>query len=192
MRKIVPLLLLVVALGACKRREQPAAVTQTGTQAQTQTTTGSAPATTTGVEVGATMPEYTAARLDGAPFDLTKERGQVVLLNLWATWCAPCRLEMPDLQALHDKYSARGFKVVGVSIDQGGAETVKPFIAEEKITYPIVVDPDEKMAAILNTSVLPVTLLLDRNGKILWKRPGQIDPRDPKMIEAIERAIGKG
>lgn len=189
MRKIVPLLLLVVAIGACKRREQPAAVTQTGTQAPTAT----APATTTtGVEVGATMPEYTATLLDGAPYDLAKERGQVVLLNLWATWCAPCRSEMPDLQALHNKYSARGFKVVGVSIDQGGAETVKPFIAEEKITYPIVVDPDERMAAILNTSVLPVTLLLDRNGKILWKRPGQIDPLDRLDHLRIARAVGKG
>lgn len=186
MRKIVPLLLLVTLLGACKRREQPVAATQTGTQ------TASAPATTTSVEVGAAMPEYAATLLDGTPFVLSNERGHVVLVNLWATWCAPCRLEMPDLQALHNRYSARGFKVIGVSVDQGGADTVKSFIAEQKITYPIVLDPDEKMAAILNTTVLPVTILVDRNGRIVWRWPGQIDPRDPKMIQAIERAVGKG
>ena len=83
------------------------------------------------------MPAYSTETLDGKHFDVAAERGNVVLLNLWATWCVPCRYEIPELQALHNRYASRGFKVIGVSLDESGADTVKQFVSEEKITYPI-------------------------------------------------------
>ena len=90
---------------------------------------------------GSPIGDYKAKWLDGSTFDLAKERGNVVFLNVWATWCGPCRYEIPELDKLHAKYASRGFKVVGVSVDEGGIPEVKPFVEEQKIGYPIVIDP---------------------------------------------------
>src|SRR5216110_2889112 len=124
--------------------------------------------------VGAKMPGYHAKLLDGSAFDLTAQRGNVVFLNLWATWCGPCRFEIPELEKMHAKYAARGFEVVGVSVDEGGADAVTPFVKEQTIGYPIVLDPSGKIANILQTTVLPTSVLIDRNGKIVWRRIGAL------------------
>ena len=69
-----------------------------------------------------------------------------MLLDFWATWCVPCKKSMPELQALHDKYAARGFRVVGISIDEGGASKVKKYVKSKKLTYPIAVDSEKSPA----------------------------------------------
>ena len=143
-------------------------------------------------DVGATMPPYQATLLDGKPFDLAAERGRnVVFLNLWATWCGPCRFEIPELEKMHAKYAARGFEVVGVSVDEGGAEAVKPFAKEQTIGYPIALDPSGKIANILQTTVLPTSVLIDRNGKIVWRRIGALMGPDATLDAAIEKALAK-
>src|SRR6266581_3056455 len=90
-------------------------------------------------EAGDVMPPYAAKLLDGKSFDVAAEKGNVVLLNVWATWCGPCRFETPELQKLHEKYGSRGLKIVGVSVDEGGDAGVKDFVKENKVTYPIAV-----------------------------------------------------
>ena len=138
------------------------------------------------------MPAYQAALLDGKPFDLAAERpGKVVFLNVWATWCGPCRFEIPELEKMHAKYAARGFEVVGVSVDENGAEAVKPFVSEQSIGYPIVLDPPGKIANVLQTTVLPTSVLIDRNGKIVWRRIGALMGPDATLDAAIEKALGK-
>ena len=92
------------------------------------------------------MPAYTAKTLGGAPYDLASEKGSVVLVNVWATWCGPCRFEIPELQKMHDEFGKRGFKVVGVSLDEGGPEGVQEFIKQNQMSYPVVLDPDQKLA----------------------------------------------
>ncbi|HEX2122532.1 MAG TPA: TlpA disulfide reductase family protein [Thermoanaerobaculia bacterium] len=177
-----------VLAGGCEQNEKPVADAKAKPAAQTR---GAEPAetATTGVDVGATMPPYTATLLDGSKFDLAARRDKVVLLNLWATWCGPCRYEIPELQALHAKYGPRGFEVVGVSLDEGGAEDVKPFVEEQKMTYPIVLDPDGVLADIFAASVLPTSALVDRNGKVVWKHIGIVLPNDEKLTKAIEQAL---
>lgn len=146
-------------------------------------------ATATGTDVGATMPEYSAMWLDGSKFDLASRRQKVVLLNLWATWCGPCRSEIPELEQLHNQLQAKGFEVIGVSVDESGVESVKQFVAEQKMTYPVVLDPEGKLANVLQTSVLPTTVLLDRGGRVVWKHYGPILPKDPELAEAIQKAL---
>jgi peroxiredoxin len=177
----------VVVLGGCKRGE-----TATATHGNTTTataTTAAATGTVAGTEPGAMFPEYAATNLDGSKFELAAHRQKVVLLNVWATWCGPCRFEIPELQRMHNQYAARGFEVVGVSVDEGEADPVRQFVGENKMTYPIVLDPDGKLANMLETSVLPTSVLIGRDGKILYKKVGAIFENDPELKNAIEKAL---
>jgi len=143
-------------------------------------------------EAGEAMPAYKVALLDGKTFDTSSEKGSVVLLNVWATWCGPCRFEIPELQALQEKYAARGFKVVGVSVDDTGVAGVQQFIKENKVTYPIAVDADGRVANILRTTVLPTTVIIGRDGRILWRKVGAVMPNETGLVEDIvERALAK-
>ena len=192
--RTLTILAAAILLAACNRSEtkQPAqgtaAVEKTAT-ATTATTSTAATTTVAGTDVGAVMPAYSTAMLDGSKFDVATERGNVLLLNVWATWCGPCRYEIPELQKLHGRYASQKFKVIGVSIDDTGEEGVRQFVNENKIDYPIALDAEAKLANIFETSVLPTTVLIDRNGKIVWKKYGLIESGDKALTEAIEAAL---
>jgi len=129
--KRTAILLLFVAV-ACQKHET-AVAPPAKAAAKPATSTAPAPKTPR-TEVGDSMPAYSAQYLDGKPFDLASKKGNVVFVNVWATWCGPCRMEIPELQKLHDKFAPRGFEVVGVSVDDTGADGVKKFVADEKIS----------------------------------------------------------
>jgi thiol-disulfide isomerase/thioredoxin len=138
------------------------------------------------------MPPYSAKLLDGKSFDVAAEKGNVVLLNVWATWCGPCRFETPELQAIHDKYDARGLKVVGVSVDEGGDAEVKKFVDENKVTYPIAVDAEGRVASVLRTTVLPTSVLIGRDGRIVWRKIGPVLPNETAALDTlIEQTLRK-
>jgi thiol-disulfide isomerase/thioredoxin len=177
------LLVLLLLASGCKRGENSDAA---GDKKDEKTATA---ATATGTDVGATLPEYSATNLDGTKFELASKRGSVVLLNLWATWCGPCRYEIPELQRIHDAYASRGFAVVGISVDESGVESVRDFVQEQKMAYPVVLDPQGTLANMLQTSVLPTSVLLDRSGKIVWKKYGAILEGDQELKSAIEKAL---
>jgi cytochrome c biogenesis protein CcmG, thiol:disulfide interchange protein DsbE len=183
----------VIVLTACRRAETPeSGYGVTKDKPAPQKTAGKAKAEAPeAADVGTPIPAYTAKWLDGTPFDLASQKGSVVLLNLWATWCGPCRFEIPELGKLHDKYASRGFKVIGVSVDEGGAADVNPFLKETKISYPIVIDPDGKLATILQTTALPTSVLVDKSGSIVWKHFGIVDTSDPLLTRALESALSK-
>jgi thiol-disulfide isomerase/thioredoxin len=195
MRKAALVLALsLVFAAACKRTETPATESAGGTAVETHGTAGAPRGGQTataavGAEVGSMMPEYSAMWLDGSKFELAARRDKVVLLNIWATWCGPCRYEIPELQRLHNEYAAKGFEVVGVSVDESGPEAVKAFVTEQKIEYPIALDPDGKIATLMQTSVLPTTVLISRDGKILWKKMMVVTEGDAELKQAIEAAL---
>jgi len=187
-RKTLAVSLVLVAVMSCKRGEQKTHGYGTAATETQATTRGSSSAT--GNEVGAMMPEYAAMNLDGSKFDLSARRDKVVLVNVWATWCGPCRYEIPELQQLHEHYSPRGLEVVGVSVDESGVESVRDFVAEQKkMTYPVVLDAEGKITNLLETSVLPTSVLVDRSGKIVWKKFGAIMQGDEELKKAIEAAL---
>jgi thiol-disulfide isomerase/thioredoxin len=189
-------LLLVVA---CAKQETK---TSKPTQPQKTLAYNGAPASKTAKEepadlssartdVGDPMPAYSAKYLDGKPLTLAGEKGSVIFLNVWATWCGPCRFETPELQSLQTQYAAKGLKVIGISVDEGETDAVKTFVAEQKITYPIAVDPEGRIANLVQTTVLPTSLLIDRTGKIVWRQIGAIMPNDAKLKAAVEKAVGE-
>jgi peroxiredoxin len=109
--------------------------------------------------------DFTLTDLQGKTWTLKDLRGKVVLLNFWATWCPPCRKEMPDLEALYQRFESQGFVVLAIS-DEDAAK-VTPFLAERNITYPVLLDPGGKVLAQLEIEGIPKSLVYDRSGKLV-------------------------
>ena len=144
----------------------------------------------TRVEVGSEMPAYRAATLDGDSVSLAAMRDTVVLLNVWATWCHPCRDEIPELIALRNAYHDRGFEIVGVTVDAGGSEDqVRQFMRDFEMNYPVWHDPDDRISTRYLLVGVPTTFLIDRQGILRWRKTGPIAPGDTALASAIERAL---
>ena len=143
------------------------------------------------VEIGAPAPAYATVALGGDSVSLQALRGKVVLFNIWATWCHPCRDEIPELREIQAKYEARGLELVGVSVDADGTdEAIHEFMKEFKMNYAIWRDPDERVSASFLALGVPATFLIDREGILRWRKTGPIQPNDATLIAAIERALG--
>ena len=143
------------------------------------------------VETGAPAPSYQTTSLAGDSVSLAAQRGKVVLLNIWATWCHPCRDEIPELSAIHARYSARGLELIGVSVDADGSDdAIRAFMKDFQMTYPIWRDPDERVSAQFLVVGVPATFLIDRAGVLRWRKTGPIQPNDASLSAAIEGALG--
>jgi cytochrome c biogenesis protein CcmG/thiol:disulfide interchange protein DsbE len=140
--------------------------------------------------IGGPAIEYPAATLAGDTVTLASLRGEVVLLNLWATWCVPCRTETPYLQELSEQYGDRGFHVVGISLDTGdAADQVERFVEEYGVTYTILHDPQMRGMELYQVPGLPATFMIDREGTIRWIRYGPILEGDTDFLGALEELL---
>ena len=134
-------------------------------------------------------PDLTMTTLDGEEINLAQQKGKVVLVNFWATWCAPCRKEIPDLIDLYDRHKSDGLMVVGIALDEDGAEVVEPFAEQEKINYPIVVDTAETIESKFDAMYgLPTTYVVNPEGKIVRRILGifPVDKMEPKLKEMLQ------
>ncbi len=124
-----------------------------------------------GVEVGKRAPDFSALGLVGGDTVSFRERygGSVTLINIWATWCAPCRVEMPAIEEMHQELGPKGLKVVAVSIDEGNGDDVRAFVKEYGLTFDVLRDPSGQIQALYQTTGVPETLLLDKDGVIVKK-----------------------
>lgn len=130
------------------------------------------------VGAGSVAPDFSARTLDEPPAirTLADYRGDVVLLNVWATWCPPCRVEMPSMEALHREFAPRGLRVVAVSIDEPGSEDgIREFVKDYGLTFEVLHDPAKRIQAAYQTSGVPETLLIGRDGVIRRKVLGASD-----------------
>jgi peroxiredoxin len=110
--------------------------------------------------------DFKVAALDGGKLSLADLRGKVVFLNLWATWCEPCREEMPAMERLWQRYKGQGLVVIALSMDSSGARVVKPYIERAKYTYPVGLDPKMETASLYGARSVPSTFIIDRSGVI--------------------------
>ena len=136
------------------------------------------------------VPALEAVTLAGDSVALTDVRGEVVLLNVWATWCVPCRQEAPELESLHQRYGDQGLRVVGVTVDNRGAEDqIREFIDRFGMTYDIWWDPDGSAIDEFGAVGVPLTVLLDRDGRVAWRHLGTFNADNPALREALRSAL---
>jgi peroxiredoxin len=119
-------------------------------------------------------PGFTLPDSKGAPVSLSKYKGKVVLLNFWATWCHGCKLEIPWFMDFQKEYKRRGLAVIGVSMDEDGWKSVKPYIREKQLNYRVVIG-NADLAKQYGLESMPMTLLIDRHGKIAASHAGVVD-----------------
>ena len=128
-------------------------------------------------------PDFQLQMRDGSTFTLSKQRGKVVFLNFWATWCTPCRIEMPAMEALYQEMKQKEFSMVAVSVDELGWPIIDEFVAKLQLTLPIVLDEDQKVAKKYNAFRYPETFIIDQTGKIVDKRTGPAHWSDPRFVK---------
>jgi peroxiredoxin len=149
------------------------------------------------VGLGAKAPAFAALTLDSAPAKKTLDdyRGDVVLINIWATWCAPCRVEMPSIERLHEAFAPKGLKVVAISVDDPGSDAqIREFAKQYKLTFQILHDPggqEGRVSRDYQTTGYPETVIIGRDGLIRRKFLGATDWNSPSSRALIERLLAE-
>ena len=142
-------------------------------------------------EVGYRAPDFALPSLDGNAIRLSDFQGKKgIFLNFWATWCSPCRLEMPTMEKAYQEYKSQGLEILAVSIDAAPKNAVKNFMQELELTFPALLDRDMEVLRLYRLFSLPASFLIDKRGVIRFKELGYRDWTDPesrKMLEAILR-----
>jgi len=141
------------------------------------------------VRVGDEAPNFRLRDLDGNLTSLSQFRGKVILLNFWATWCGPCRIEMPAMEQLYRSFPRREFQILAVSTDSQGVAVTRPFQRKIGLTFPILHDPAMEVGVTYGARSLPMTLLVDRQGIVRQKSFGARDWDSPEARELIQMLI---
>ncbi len=152
-------------------------------------------ANTSIVGVGSMAPDFAAMTLgpDAAPVGIADYRGDVVLINLWATWCHPCVVEMPSIQRLYDRFKDRGLRVVGVAVDDPPfADAVRDFIASGSFTYEFVHEGSGRIESDYRAIGIPSTYLVGRDGRIRMAVQGATDWDAPAVRAVVDRLLSDG
>ena len=139
---------------------------------------------------GQPAPGFTLLTLDGGRASLTDHRDKLVVINFWATWCQPCTVEMPSLEALWRRYRDRGLIVVGVCVDRGAPKALlEPYVRNLKLTFPILLDPDSKTSDRWRVTALPATFLVRPGGEVAGMAMGAREWNSDEMRALVERLL---
>ena len=138
------------------------------------------------VKPGEPAPNFQLRDMNGRIVSLSELRGKVVLLNFWATWCGPCRVEMPAMERLYRTYDRKDFEILAVSTDAQGVAVTRPFQEENKLTFPILHDADFRVGLSYGARTLPMTFMVDRQGVVRQHIFGARDWEAPEAHQLIE------
>jgi cytochrome c biogenesis protein CcmG, thiol:disulfide interchange protein DsbE len=144
------------------------------------------------VQLGSKAPDFTAYTLDSVPRPrrLADYRGKVLMINVWATWCLPCRVEMPSIEALNKDYGPKGLKIVAVSIDDPGTDsTIRSFAKQYGLTFEILHDPQGKITEAYDISGYPETFIVGKDGVIRKKLMSATDWNTPEARSLVDRLL---
>ncbi|MBI1893218.1 MAG: TlpA family protein disulfide reductase [Candidatus Rokubacteria bacterium] len=136
-------------------------------------------------------PDFTAPGLDGSTVRMKDHAGRVIFLNFWATWCPPCREEMPSMERLYQRLQGKGLTVIALAIDTDGERVVKPIVTEWRLTYPIGLDPKMTVAGKYRVRSLPSTFIIDRKGQLVATAHGPREWDSPDAVEFLESLLAQ-
>lgn len=200
----IAILAITAAFAGCSKSEAPSpeppaavettvAATETTTTAEGATSTETSAESAKEAELTAKLAAYSAPRLDGTPYVVGEQKGKALLLNVWATWCGPCRYEIPELKKLQEELGPKGLEVVGIAVDElpTNEQEVRAFVTEKAIEYPVLLDPEGRILLLLETSTVPTTVLLDKNGKVMWYSVGVVQSTNPGLQEAFAKVFAQ-
>lgn len=144
--------------------------------------------TTTSVQAQEDAPDFTLKSTTGDNQRLAEQRGNVVMLNFWASWCAPCRKEMPLLDELYQRYQSAGFVLYGINVESDTAAADK-LLEDIPVSFPVLYDPTSKVSELYGVDAMPTTILIDRDGKIRYTNRGYRSGDEEKYREQIKELI---
>ncbi len=133
-------------------------------------------------------PDFTLKSLSGENLKLSELRGQVVLVNFWASWCGPCRQEMPLLDEMYQRYQKLGFTVLGVNVEQDGAPA-QVLLKEHPVHFPVLFDPQSTVSKLYNLNAMPSTVLVDRNGNVRYLHQGYLPGYEQTYQQQISELL---
>jgi len=136
-------------------------------------------------------PDFNMKTLDGRNISLADYHGKYVLLNFWATWCGPCKVEMPSMEALFEKFKSKNFEILAVSNDIFGAKVVKPFVDAHNMSFTVSLDQDLKVSSKYGVMSLPTTFLIDPKGTIIGVINGAQDWDHPETLQYFENLLNR-
>ncbi len=139
---------------------------------------------------GGATPPLAVKDIEGREWRLDHLGGRTVLVNFWATWCAPCVQEMPSLQRLRDRFAARGFEVIGINLEENAAR-IRPFLARYAVSFPVVRDHDGSVRSRWNVRIYPSSFVIGPDGRIALAAIGELDWDDPAVIARVQSVIGR-
>mgnify|MGYP000064713730 CR=1 FL=1 len=148
----------------------------------------SAGSATASVQLASNAPDFTLRSTAGPNLRLHEQRGQVVLVNFWATWCGPCRQEMPHLNRLYDRYRGAGFVLLGINIDDD-PRAAASLAAKLGLNFPVLLDSDKKVSRVYDMSAMPATLLIDRDGRVRHIHRGYRDGVEKTYEEQVRSLL---
>ena len=141
------------------------------------------------IALSSAAPDFTLRTMGGPNMRLAEQRGRVVMINFWATWCGPCRQEMPQLNRLYEKYKASGFVLLGVNVDDD-VRNATDVAAKLAVSFPVLLDTDKAVSKLYDLSTMPSTVLVDRDGKVRYLHRGYLagyeDTYDKQVRELLK------
>jgi thiol-disulfide isomerase/thioredoxin len=143
------------------------------------------------LELGRSVSNFTFPGLNGKMFSLADYRGKVVFLNIWATWCPPCRDEMPSMERLYQELKDEDFIILAVSVDSSGAKAVAPFVRNYQLTFPVLLDDKGKSRSLFKTTGIPESHIINKEGILVEKTIGPRDWDNPDTIQFLRELIHK-
>lgn len=142
----------------------------------------------TGNGVPAPAPDFRLTNRAGGEIALSELRGQVVMINFWASWCGPCRQEFPALDQIYGKYKPMGFTMVGINVESEKADAER-FLGARPVSFPILFDPDNSVSGSYGVSAMPTTVLVDRQGRLRWQHRAYKPGDEAKYIEQVRAML---